>query len=251
MKRTKEEYKLTRTEYSDAMIDLEMEISASAEPRARTQQRVEEKRVQYEEYSEKFAHDALQFETLYRDELTQRIAAHQTAQLHMLRGASAAFKKFYKYSKALTLDLAALEAQVATADREMDDVDCDEDDAAAAAATLPRPVSSKSVDDSGKGKKSQKKSKKHKSKQSNDSAGDDDPGEMGGAYNRSSTAYDGENGGGTRSNPFDSGGDGGGSPAASNPFADDPFGAPAEPLAKSSQEKADAQVTDLLGELKF
>mmetsp|Transcript_7680 Transcript_7680/g.13931 ORF Transcript_7680/g.13931 Transcript_7680/m.13931 type:complete len:407 (-) Transcript_7680:697-1917(-) len=161
MKRTKEAYKLSRTEYSDAMINLEMEQASGVEPRQKTIMKVEEKQAQYDELSNKFAEDALKFETVFRDELSQRIASHFTSQLHFLKGMLSGYKQFYPYTKSLTLDLAALQRQIEHDKMQALDEDSDDDILSGSAAqSLPQPSS----------ETAKKQSKKKKEKKSSKSA---------------------------------------------------------------------------------
>jgi len=184
MKKTKERYKEARTEYSDAMIDYETERTSGNEPRQKTLQKVEEKQAIYEEMSEKFAEDAIKFETLYRDELTQRIIAHFTAQTLLIRGLNQATKEFNPYSKSLTLDLVALQSQFDYI-KKNGNLSDEELGKRANSSSLPPPVSGVTVggnlvrnesSSSSSKKKSKKKSKDgkdSKDKEHRDSGGDD------------------------------------------------------------------------------
>lgn len=101
---TKEEYKSVRTIYSDAMIDLDAELSTGGASSHATQKRVDEAKKSYDEMSERLCEDALRYERIYRDELAQRVSAHFLAEQHLLRGVSSAMRDFTPYTKGLTLD---------------------------------------------------------------------------------------------------------------------------------------------------
>lgn len=101
---TKEEYKLVRTTYSDAMIDVDAELSTGTAPNSQTQQRLDEAKKSYDQMSDRLCEDALKYERIYRDELAQRVSSHFLAQSHLLRGVSTAMKDFLPYSQGLTLN---------------------------------------------------------------------------------------------------------------------------------------------------
>eukprot|EP00737_Agarophyton_chilense_P002011 gb/GEZJ01002276.1/.p1 GENE.gb/GEZJ01002276.1/~~gb/GEZJ01002276.1/.p1 ORF type:complete len:365 (-),score=71.91 gb/GEZJ01002276.1/:351-1445(-) len=101
---TKEQYKLVRTLYSDAMIDQDAELASGGNPSSAIQTKVDESKRTYEEMSEKLCDDALKYERIYRDELAQRVSSHFMAEQHLLRGVSLAMKDFMPYTKGLTLD---------------------------------------------------------------------------------------------------------------------------------------------------
>lgn len=101
---TKEEYKSVRTAYSDAMIDLDAELSTGATPSHSIQSRVDDTKKAYEEMSKRLCDDALRYERIYRDELAQRVSTHFLAEQHLLRGVSSAMRDFMPYTKGLTLD---------------------------------------------------------------------------------------------------------------------------------------------------
>lgn len=101
---TKEEYKDVRTAYSDAMIDADAHLSTGADPSPNLQQRVDEAKRTYEDMSERLCDDALKYEHIYREELSQRIAAHFTAEQRFVRGVESAMRDFYPYTNGLTLD---------------------------------------------------------------------------------------------------------------------------------------------------
>lgn len=101
---TKEEYKLIRTVYSDAMIDVDAELAAGGNPTASKQQRVEQAKKAYDEMSDRLCDDALRYEKIYREELAQRVSAHFMAEQHLLRGVSTAMKDFMPYTRGLTLN---------------------------------------------------------------------------------------------------------------------------------------------------
>lgn len=101
---TKEEYKEIRTLYSDAMIDCDAHLATGAEPSAVLQEKVDHAKKKYEDMSERLCDEALKYENIYREELSQRVAAHFTAEQHVLRGVSSAMRDFYPYTRGLTLD---------------------------------------------------------------------------------------------------------------------------------------------------
>jgi hypothetical protein len=112
---TKEEYKLIRTVYSDAMIDADAHLATGADPSPSLQQKVDDAKHQYEQMSERLCDDALKYEHIFREELSQRVAAHFTAEQHLLRGVSAAMRDFYPYTRGLTLDWQDMRAARKTA----------------------------------------------------------------------------------------------------------------------------------------
>lgn len=101
---TKEEYKAIRTLYSDAMIDVDADLATGADPSPTKQAKVEDAKQRYEEMSERLCDDALKYEQIYREELAQRVAAHFTAEQHLLRGVGSAMRDFIPYTRGLTLD---------------------------------------------------------------------------------------------------------------------------------------------------
>lgn len=101
---TKEEYKVVRTLYSDAMIDLDAEYGTGGNPSSTAQQKVDDAKRNYDEMSERLCEDALRYERIYRDELSQRVSGHFTAEQQLLRGVSSAMKDFTPYTRGLTLD---------------------------------------------------------------------------------------------------------------------------------------------------
>lgn len=101
---TKEEYKAVRTLYSDAMIDVDSDLSTGSAPSSAAQTRLDESKREYEAMSERLCDDALRYERVYRDELAQRVSAHFVAEMHLLRGVSTAMRDFAPYTKGLTLD---------------------------------------------------------------------------------------------------------------------------------------------------
>lgn len=101
---TKEEYKSARTLYSDAMIDVDADLAAGGNPTPGKQQRVDEAKRTYDEMSDRLCDDALRYEKIYREELSQRVSAHFMAEQHLLRGVSTAMKDFLPYTRGLTLD---------------------------------------------------------------------------------------------------------------------------------------------------
>jgi len=134
--KTKEEYKVIRTEYSDAMIDLETELDSSGEANPKTEERVEASKERYEQKSEELTRVALNYESLFRDELSQRITAHFTAQMHFVRGINAAYKDFYPLTKSLGLDWQDIRARRKADARETTEDD-DDDFRQHSAAALP------------------------------------------------------------------------------------------------------------------
>ncbi|KAA8496858.1 hypothetical protein FVE85_0587 [Porphyridium purpureum] len=217
IKKIKEKYKVARTEYSDAMINLEMEQSTGNEPRQKTVQRAEDKQRIYEEQGEKFAEEALKFETMYRDELAQRVSAHFTAQMHFARAVSSVVKEVHPFTRSLTLDLEVLKAQLRKdAEQDLSDDDMDVD-LQQAKKTLPP------VDSMGKRSTSSKKEKKEKSSSSKKSKEKKaDLTEPDGDHRNASTS----SAKASKANPFSDRGDAesmstsstAGVPAASNPF---------------------------------
>lgn len=101
---TKEEYKAVRTLYSDAMIDVDAELSTGSAPSHGAQARLDEAKKSYEQMSDRLCEDALRYERIYRDELAQRVSAHFLAEQHLLRGVATAMRDFMPYTKGLTLD---------------------------------------------------------------------------------------------------------------------------------------------------
>lgn len=101
---TKEEYKVVRTLYSDAMIDLDADLATGANPTPSKQQMVDKTKRDYEEMSERLCDDALKYEHIYREELAQRVSSHFMAEQHLLRGVNSAMKDFMPYTRGLTLD---------------------------------------------------------------------------------------------------------------------------------------------------
>mmetsp|Transcript_7613 Transcript_7613/g.23080 ORF Transcript_7613/g.23080 Transcript_7613/m.23080 type:complete len:411 (+) Transcript_7613:83-1315(+) len=136
----KEEYKIIRTQYSDAMIDYETEVASGGEARQRTLNLVEEARKNYEEHSDKLTESALHFEQLYREEICQRIESHFLSLHHFVRGASSAFNEFYPHLKTISLDAreqrAAIRRHVEAYKQEVERLDSNK--AAAAAKSLPK-----------------------------------------------------------------------------------------------------------------
>lgn len=138
---TKEEYKTIRTLYSDAMIDVDADLAAGGNPTPGKQQKVDDAKKTYEDMSNRLCDDALSYEKIYREELSQRVSAHFLAEQHLLRGVSTAMKDFMPYTRGLTLDWEELRntrrANLAAAKRgELDD---DDDLAANLESTLPGP----------------------------------------------------------------------------------------------------------------
>lgn len=139
---TKEQYKLIRTHYSDAMIDQDAELARGGNPSAAVQEKVDEAKGTYEEMSEKLCDDALKYERIYRDELSQRVSSHFMAEQHLLRGISTAMKDFVPYTRGLTLNWEEMRntrrANLAAAKR--GNFDDEEDLPETAKVTLPRIV---------------------------------------------------------------------------------------------------------------
>lgn len=133
---TKEAYKEVRTLYSDAMIDADAQLASGGDPSPALQQKVDEAKKQYEEMSEQLCDEALKYEHIYREELSQRVASHFVAEQHLVRGVGAAMAPFYPYTRGLTLDWQEMRAARKTALENRDT-----DDAALSAkmsASLPR-----------------------------------------------------------------------------------------------------------------
>lgn len=101
---TKDEYKMIRTLYSDAMIDADADLAAGKDLSDIKKEKVAETKQKYDEMSERLCDDALKFEQVYREELAQRVAAHFTAEQQLLRGVASAMKDLYPYTRGLTLD---------------------------------------------------------------------------------------------------------------------------------------------------
>lgn len=101
---TKEEYKEIRTLYSDAMIDADAQLATGADPSPALQQKVDEAKRAYEDMSERLCDDALKYEHIYREELSQRVASHFVAEQHLVRGVVSSMAGFYPYTRGLTLD---------------------------------------------------------------------------------------------------------------------------------------------------
>lgn len=139
---TKEEYKVIRTLYSDAMIDADADLATGGDMSAAKKERVEDTRQKYDQMSERLCDDALKYEQVYREELAQRVSAHFTAEQQLLRGVSTAMKDLYPYTRGLTLDWEELRttrrANLAAAKRGTFD-DADADINASVASSLPRP----------------------------------------------------------------------------------------------------------------
>ncbi|KAI0567657.1 hypothetical protein FGB62_1g274 [Gracilaria domingensis] len=142
---TKEQYKIIRTVYSDAMIDQDAELASGGDSSSATQAKVDEAKRAYEEMSEKLCDDALKYERIYRDELAQRVSSHFMAEQHLLRGVSMAMKDFVPYTKGLTLDWEEMRttrrSNLAAAKRGSLD---DEDLSDLMTSALPRPKSNSS-----------------------------------------------------------------------------------------------------------
>lgn len=101
---TKEEYKMVRTVYSDAMIDADADLASGADLSEAKKEKVAETKEKYDNMSESLCDDALRYEQIYREELAQRVAGHFTAEQQLLRGVSTAMKDLYPYTRGLTLD---------------------------------------------------------------------------------------------------------------------------------------------------
>jgi hypothetical protein len=122
---TKEEYKDVRTAYSDAMIDADAHLSTGGDPSPSLQQKVDDAKKTYEDMSERLCDDALKYEHIYREELSQRVAAHFTAEQRLLRGVATSMRDFYPYTTGLTLDWQEMRSarRVALQNRDRDDVE--------------------------------------------------------------------------------------------------------------------------------
>jgi hypothetical protein len=120
---TKEEYKQIRTLYSDAMIDADAQLASGGDPSPALQQKVDDAKKAYEDMSERLCDDALKYEHIYREELSQRVASHFVAEQHLVRGVVSAMSGFYPYTRGLTLDWQEMRAarRAALANRENDD----------------------------------------------------------------------------------------------------------------------------------
>lgn len=101
---TKEEYKVVRTAYSDAMIDIDAQLSTGGSPSTASQKKLEESKKTYEYMSDRLCEDALRYERIYRDELAQRVSTHFTAEQLLLKGIYSSMKDFSPYSQGLTLN---------------------------------------------------------------------------------------------------------------------------------------------------
>lgn len=112
---TKEEYKEVRTLYSDAMIDADAQLASGGDPSPGLQQKVDDAKKAYEDMSERLCEEALKYEHIYREELSQRVAAHFVAEQHLVRGVSTSLTAFYPYTKGLTLDWQEMRAARRTA----------------------------------------------------------------------------------------------------------------------------------------
>lgn len=112
---TKEEYKEVRTLYSDAMIDADAQLASGGDPSPALQQKVDDAKKAYEDMSERLCEEALKYEHIYREELSQRVAAHFVAEQHLVRGVSTSLTAFYPYTKGLTLDWQEMRAARRTA----------------------------------------------------------------------------------------------------------------------------------------
>jgi len=102
--RTKEKYKVARTEYSDATIDSQKDPSST-----KLQQKVEEKKLIFEQMSDALAEDAFQFESLYRKELPERIQTHLNAQMSIVRSLFQGLKELYPFTQTMSLDWETLQ----------------------------------------------------------------------------------------------------------------------------------------------
>jgi hypothetical protein len=136
---TKLDYKEVRTLYSDAMIDADAQLATGADPSPALQQKVDDAKKAYEDMSERLCEDALKYEHIYREELSQRVAAHFVAEQHLVRGAVSSLSGFYPYTRGLTLDWQEMRAarRAALANREDEDAG-----AARLSGSLPRAGSS-------------------------------------------------------------------------------------------------------------
>lgn len=112
---TKEEYKEVRTLYSDAMIDADAQLATGGDPSPALQQKVDDAKRAYEDMSERLCNDALKYEHIYREELSQRVAAHFVAEQHLVRGVVSSMAGFYPYTRGLTLDWQEMRAARRTA----------------------------------------------------------------------------------------------------------------------------------------
>lgn len=101
---TKDEYKIIRTLYSDAMIDADADLAAGKDLTEVKKEKVAETKEKYDLMSERLCDDALKYEQIYREELAQRVSAHFTAEQQLLRGVASAMKDLYPYTRGLTLD---------------------------------------------------------------------------------------------------------------------------------------------------
>lgn len=122
---TKEEYKEIRTLYSDAMIDCDAHLATGAEPSVVLQEKVEQAKKKYDDMSERLCDEALKYELIYREELSQRVTAHFTAEQHLLRGVSSAMRDFYPYTRGLTLNWQEMRTtrRIALQNRDKDEAD--------------------------------------------------------------------------------------------------------------------------------
>ncbi len=147
---TKEQYKMIRTLYSDAMIDADAELATGGDLSESKKEKVAETKEKYDRMSETLCDDALRYEQIYREELAQRVSSHFTAEQQLLRGVSTAMKDLYPYTRGLTLDWEDMRATRKSNLGKKDPFEEDDIDPGAR-ASLPMASSSDSAGSSSKG----------------------------------------------------------------------------------------------------